>query len=372
MLSIIDRYILREASKSFAAVLSVLMLILITNGLVRVLQSAASGDLANEVVLKMFGVQSLLVLAQVTPPAFFFSILYSLGRMYRDSEMTALAAGGVGLRRIYRAYLMLAAPLTLLVAGLTLTANPYLNQLKAELKEAQTYGAEVAAAIAGKFTEFKDGTLVFYVEDLSDNGAQLHNVFIQNRKHGKLGIITAAHGHQYLDEASGDRFVVLSDGRRYEGEPGGEEFSVGEFESYGIRIAKEDQEQNSLPRNAIPTAELMESDEMRDRSEVQYRFTLPFTLLVFTLVSIPLARALPREGIYGRLFLALLFYFMFMNLLGASDIWMRQGVTPLWMGRWWVHPATLLLAAGLFFLRSPRAERLWQKLLHRPNGGRKR
>ncbi len=69
-----------------------------------------------------------------------------------------------------------------------------------------------------------------------------------------------ARGH--LEEApNGDRFIVLKDGRRYEGKPGTAEYRVVEFEKLGRRI--EPAELRNLPTStkAIPTATLVVAPE---------------------------------------------------------------------------------------------------------------
>jgi len=81
MISIIDRYILREVIKSFLAILSVLLLVFISNGFIKILQRAVSGAISNEVLLDLVSLESLLVLGTVIPPAFFFAVLYAIGRM---------------------------------------------------------------------------------------------------------------------------------------------------------------------------------------------------------------------------------------------------------------------------------------------------
>ena len=55
------------------------------------------------------------------------------------------------------------------------------------------------------------------------------NIFIQNRQHGKLGLITAASGRHSYDEESGDHYLTLFEGRRYEGGPGHSQFVIAEF-----------------------------------------------------------------------------------------------------------------------------------------------
>jgi len=364
MLPIIDRYILREVTKSFFAIMTVLMLIVVSQSYIRILQDAVAGTISNEVMTRLLGLEVLQVLGPVTPPTFFFAILYTLGRMYRDSEMTALAAGGVGLRRIYRAFALVAVPVALVVAWFTLDLVPWVNANKAQIMQQQKEeSAELGMVVAGRFNEFSKGGLVFYVEKMSEDKRRMRNVFVQNRQHGKLGLITATEGYQYTEPDTGDLYLVLTSGHRYEGTPGHNDYSVGDFDKYAILIDRNDQVSDSLPSKAIPTDALFGSDDLRMQSELEYRFMFPVAVLVFTILSVPLSKSLPREGIYGRLLLALLFYFLFLNLQAVSGNWMVSGVTPAWMGRWWVHPLMLLLGGTVMLYKSPRMFRVLRNRL---------
>jgi len=367
MLPIIDRYILVETARSFLAILGVLMLILVSHGFMKLLGQAASGALSNDVLLTLVGLRSVMLLGIVTPPTFFFAILYTLGRMYRDSEITALAAGGVGLGRIYRAYFLLAVPLALLVGWLMLGITPQLNGLDQEIREQQKQTAELGSAVAGRFNEFSRGELVFFVEGMSEDRRTLRNIFVQNRQHGKLGIVTAAEGSQHIDPATGDPVIVLEQGYRYEGMPGRSDFTLGEFGRYGVRVTDDGQEPQGTPRDARSSQDLRTSDDLKDRAEFQYRLLFPVSVLIFTLASVPLARALPREGVYGRIVLAILFYFVYLNLQALSGTWMKNGVTPDWMGRWWIG-IVMLLVAGLLSLMQGRDLGAWLRWRPRKEG----
>ncbi|AKH21768.1 LPS export ABC transporter permease LptF [Sedimenticola thiotaurini] len=366
MLPIIDRYILREVSKSFLAIMTVLMLIVVSQSYIQILQDAVAGTVSSEAMARLLGLEVLQVLGPVTPPAFFFAILYTLGRMYRDSEMTALAAGGVGLARIYRAFVIVTLPVALTVAWFTLDLVPWVNANKAAIMEQQKgESAELGMASAGRFNEFSRGGLVFYVEKMGENKKRMYNVFVQNRQHGKLGLITAAEGYQHTDPESGDLYLVLTQGHRYEGAPGQNDQAVGDFDKYAILIDQRDQVTKSLPAKAMPTAELFGSDNLRIRSELEYRFMFPIAVLVFAILSVPLAKSMPREGIYGRLMLALLFYALFLNLQALSGNWMISGITPVWLGRWWVHLFMLLVGGAVMLYKSPRMLRVLRKRLRR-------
>ncbi|MES9880068.1 MAG: LPS export ABC transporter permease LptF, partial [Sedimenticola sp.] len=306
-----------------------------------------------KVLMQLLGMEVLEVLGQVMPPAFFFAILSTLGRMYRDSEMTALAVGGVGTSRIYRSFLMAALPVTALVAWLTLSLLPWANLNKAEIMQSQEeQAAELDTTVSGRFNEFSGGDLLFYVESMSEDKRRLHNVFVQNRKNGELGLIAAREGYQYLDRKSGGSYLVLIDGHRYEGSPGDNIYTTGDFDKYAILLGTKSAGPEPLPAKARTSRYLFNSSLIHEQSEFELRLMFPVAVLVFTLISIPLSKSLPREGIYGRMVLAILVYVIFLNFQAISGDWMVKGTTPFWMGRWWVHPFMLLLVGGLLLLRS--------------------
>ncbi len=363
LFGIIDRYILRETLKAFLAILSVMTLILISHAIMKLLQRVAAGRFSAEILMQLIALESATVLGLLIPPAFFFAILYSLGRMYRDSEMTALFSGGIGIGRIYRSYLLLALPLTALVATFTLLITPEVNRQKELLKEHNREFADLTYLPAGRFHEARGGELTYFFERLSDDGQRLEGIFIRQQQADQFALITASSGHQASDPVTGERFIILEQGRRYAGIPGESGFSSGQFERYGLRLeAPPSALTETLPYRAAATRDLFGRDEIRDQAELQGRFMLPLAILVFTLISIPLSRSLPREGIYGRLVLAVLFYFLFVNLMALSEDWMRSGATPLWMGRWWVHPFMLLIAATLLQLYTRPPLRLLHRL----------
>ncbi len=346
MFSIIDRYLLRETLKGLFTILAVLLLILVGHAFINNLARVAMGTLTNGVIMELLGLEVLRVLGILLPAAYFFAILYTLGRMYRDNEMTAMSSCGLSVFRIYRAFLYSMLPLAGVVAWLTLSVLPWANQYIEQIRHLQKTEANVTSMAAGRFTEFSRGDLVFYVENLLlDN--RMQNVFVQNRQHGKVGLITAEEGYQYEDEKTGSRYIVLERGYRYQGIAGQADYSVSEFERYAVRVAEDNPSTARFRRKSLSSEELMNSDNIKDRAEFQYRLAFPLAVVVFTLVSVPLSRSSPRQGVYGRLFIAFLVYFTFFNLLGVSGTWMKDGVTPEWIGRWWVHVLMLSLAAPL-------------------------
>ena len=364
MLTIIDRYILREVFKTFMAIFIVILLVVLVQGYIRILKQAAIGAIDSQLVMSLVGLRLPEVVGPITPPTFFLAILYSLGRMYRDSEITALSASGVSTLRIFRSYIVTALPVALIVAVLTLVAEPWAKKTKVELVAAQQQQAvELSTSVAGRFNEFSRGDVVFYIEDMSDDKTRLQNIFVQNRQNGKLGLITATEGYRYTDQESGAKYIVLTEGRRYEGVPGQRDYVVGEFQQYAIRIDEAEEKQAKLSPKQMPTSALIGATDIHMRSEFEYRIMLPVAVLVFTLISIPLSKSLPRQGIYGSISIAVLLYALFFNLQAISGAWMIAGITPAWLGRWWVHVVMLLIASLVMLYKSPEIGRQLKRLV---------
>lgn len=360
MFSVIDRLLFRETTKALAVILFVLALVLVATNLVKLLGKVAAGSLSNDLVFILAGLELIKVLGMLMPPAFFFSILWVLGRMYRDSEMVALQAAGLGTWRIYRAFLYTALPLALLVAWLMMDILPWAKIYSTQVRKAEQETGQLSALRAGHFNEFSRGRIVVYAESVDKEAGTLHNLFVQHKMSKRPGMITAASAHQTRDPQTGDRYVVLNQGHRYE-ERGEEGFAFGDFEEYGFRLPTPPPlDVSKLPLSAKDGNELLSSEAPEDWAEFQYRLSFPLAVLAFAFVSIPLSRSMPRQGIYGRLGLAILVYFTFMNLQRVGETWLATGATPSWLGMWWL-PLGLVLIAALVLL--------WDRLAYlRPRG----
>ena len=68
-----------------------------------------------------------------------------------------------------------------------------------------------------------------FVENVDLEGGTVRNVFVSNRSQGREGVIVAAEGVIEV-RPDGERYLVLSRGRRYEGTPGQAEYRLIEFE----------------------------------------------------------------------------------------------------------------------------------------------
>jgi lipopolysaccharide export system permease protein len=74
---------------------------------------------------------------------------------------------------------------------------------------------------------------------------------------------------------------------------------------------------------------------------------MPLTCMVLALLAVPLARLKPRQGRYARVWLAVVIYFIYLNLVSAGKVWIARGTVPAALGLWWTHGAVALLTLAV-------------------------
>lgn len=251
--------------------------------------------------------------------------------------------------------------MALLTGWLSLVVQPWSNLTSAELIASQEgQASELGGISAGRFNEYSKGDLVLYVASIDDRERRMRDVFIQQRREGVLSLISAESGFQRVDKRSGGRFLVLDDGFRYEGQPGSYEYQVSEFERYELLIQQGDEGVVEQHRRSLSTPALLASSNPKDQAEFQVRVSQVLGVLVFAFLSLPLSRSVPRQGPFGRLVLAFVLYTFYLSLQGLAERWMIEGVTPDWLGLWWVH-LSLLLVGLLVLLPDTRFYRSWRR-----------
>jgi len=343
-IGILDRYIFKDLYKSFVGVALILILIIFANNLVLLLEKVLEGYISRDMLWGMMLFELLKMLSFILPPAFFFAILLSLGRLYRDSEIAAMQASGLGSGFLFRSYLISAVPALLMVALLSYVVMPWAVYEKAVMRAEHDAGKQdIASLETGKFTEYKDGEIIFFAASAGQNKGDIRDVFVQSHTRNETSLISAKEGYQYVDEDTDSHYLVLKNGYRYVGEPGKNNYKIARFYEYGIRIREVEGSSAEISSAMKPTSEIWSSSNLEDRLELQRRFAIPVALLALAIMAVPLSRSMPRQGVFGRFLLAFIVYFCFMNLSRLAGKWMEADLTPLWLGTWWVS----LLAIGL-------------------------
>ncbi|MDR9413451.1 MAG: LPS export ABC transporter permease LptF [Spiribacter sp.] len=342
----LSRYLLREVLLAWLAVTVVLFVVLLTNRLVQFMADAASGDIPAEVIFTLLGLKAAANLGVVLPGSFFLGVVLALGRLYRDSEMTAMAGCGIGPWPIYRGILAVALPLALLVGALTLTLGPAAERQADRVVANAEQTVQFQGLQPGQFLGLGGDTTV-YVATITDEG-RMSQVFAERQTADGREIWVAAAGRRAVDEVAPGEFLVLSDGYRYRGEPGQSDWQLLGYDEYGVRLSEPDPIEPGIGLDARPLGEVLDAADPRARAELAQRLSYPLMVFVLALGALPLARTGPRSGRYGRVVIAVLIFMIYFNLLIAVSDWAVRSAIPVWAGVGGVHLVALaVVLAGL-------------------------
>ncbi|MFZ5724208.1 MAG: LPS export ABC transporter permease LptF [Pseudomonadota bacterium] len=344
---LIYRYLSRQLFASTLAVAFVLVLVLVFGRFIKYLGDAAAGRIQAEVLfsLLMFRLPGFLEL--ILPMSLFAGILLAFGRMYVDSEMTVLRAAGIGNLRLAAMCMVPALMMFAVVASFSTTLSPWGAARQQQVFEQQRARPEIDMLSAGRFYKrVAEGVeRVTYAENLVENRTRLENVFLAefplNHPSAQPSVVTATTGHRVQDE-NGVQYLELTDGFRYEGQPGRADYHLVAFERYRLRVA-ENPVQPSEQIRSLSTPVLFERDDLQAVAERQWRISLPFMCLVAVLLAVPLSRVEPRQGRFRKLLPGILLFLIYMVLLIAARQSVEKGELSPAIGPWPVH----LLFAGI-------------------------
>ena len=361
---IFRRSLVRELTATAIGLFLVLLAILFTNLVLRLLARAAGGSIAPDGILALLGFNALFYLNILLSVALFLTVLLTLSRWYRDSEMIVWFTSGQSLTACLPPIAWFAAPFLVAIVALSLYLSPWAEQRKIEFERQLEARDDISVVTPGLFREFPRANLVVFVESINPIDNTVRNVFLHSIENGKEATTVAARG-RLEDMPNGDRFIVLEHGRRYQGTPGTADYRVVEFEKLGRRI--EPSEVRALPTStkALPTSALLVADGRVERAEVFWRISVPISAVVLTLLAVPLAYVDPRMGRSFNLVAAAFLYMLYSNCLNIVQSMIAQGRLELWAGLLLPHVIALLVVVLLFrhqlsvtglFARSPASQ----------------
>lgn len=351
--------LVREFASTGLLVSSVLLGIVVFTQLVRLLGDSVRGVLAVDGVLAIMGFSSLNYLPVLLSIGLFLSVLLTLTRSYRDSEMVVWFTSGIGLTRWIRPVLGYAIPVTVMIALMSLVLSPWALSKADEFRRRLDSRDDVSAATPGAFRESKQADRVFFLEDVDVEKKRVGNIFVQSTQNGKEGTMVAKEGFQET-APNGDRFLVMLNGTRYEGIPGQADFKIVEFERYAMRIEPVELRQEMPNVKAYPTSYLLQNMTPLNMAELEWRVGLPLSALILSLLAIPLSYVNPRAGRSINLITAMVIYMFYNNMISVTNSWVGRGKLGPAAGLWGIHLFMFAVMLILFYHRTSASP--WRRL----------
>lgn len=344
---IIIRYLVKETLKSQLAILFILLLIFFCQKLVRILGAAVDGEIPTNLVLTLLGLGVPEMAQLILPLSLFLAILMTLGRLYTESEITVMHACGLSKAVLVKAAMVLMF-FTAVVAAINVSwLGPWSSRFQTEVTQNAKANPGAAALAAGQFQQSGDGQSVLFIEDVKGN--DFGNVFLaQLRPKGNArpSVVLADKGHM-TQRGDGSQVVTLDNGTRFEGTAMLQDFRITDFKNYQAIVGHQEVVLDPNDAEQMDFKSLAASDKPQFKSELHWRITLVFSVLVMALMVVPLSVVNPRQGRVLSMLPAMLLYLIFFLLQSSLRSSGAKGrLDPaIWM--WTVNIAYLALAVVL-------------------------
>jgi len=348
---IFQRALRRDLLNTAGAVFTTLFTITITVMLIRILGQAAGGKIASSDVIALIGFSALNYLPIILNLAGFMSVLLVVTRSYQDSEMVVWFASGLSLSRWITPVLMFGLPIVVITALLSFFLTPWSNQQSAVYKERYANREDIARVSPGKFQESSSSNRVFFVEGVAGDATKVRNIFVSSVRNGKTSVVVAKEGTVEIDP-NGDKFLVMHQGRRYDGVPTQSDFQLMEFDRYGVLVSsKSSALVGDTSARALSTRELLRTRNNFNDGELLWRVSLPLMGILLMLLAIPLGFVNPRGGRSANLLIALFLFVFYSNMLSYAQATVVQNRSSLMLAWWPVHLVALLVVVIFFSWR---------------------
>jgi LPS export ABC transporter permease LptG len=355
MITTVDRYMVRELIPPFLMGVGGFVVILIGDILYVLADYLARGQVGLGALLRLLLYKMPHILVITFPVSMLFASLLGLGRLSKDSEITALRMAGFSLTRIFFPTLVFA----LGVAAASFLVNEYVTpwaNRKANHLIRQSVFREAFPEVRQNVFFRGPRDRYFYVRRVDYANRTLEGVMIYELGGEYPRLITANRA------TFGGGFWYLEGGVvRHLDADGFTTYEAG-FRRFDIRV--EADEQGFLLQQQTP--DQMSAQELQDHMrqlrargvdtqsvavDYYFKFAAPSAALIFALLAAPLALQPSRGGRYMGVAIAIILIFVYYVIMSTSRAWGRAGALSPFLAAWMAN--LVFLAAGvILYLRA--------------------
>ena len=360
MITILDRYILKELLTPFWISLAVLCSLVLTKEMLRLVELLVSKGVGLLAVLQIIGhlMPSFLVLT--LPIACLIASIAAFSRLSFDSEVVAMQTAGFSLLRITVPVLVFSLFVFFGTWGLSQWGQPWasisLKKLAISLVQEQVQ----LALEHGTFQEPVDGLMMFVPEP--DAEEKVDAIFISDRRDPDRPLIITATSFHMLNDRTHKQFGIrLYEGTIHQAPRNVEHYHHVSFTTYDIKmdfsstlgVAKPVRPDYQHIMAALEASGWRNSGMLRRLMEYYKDLAFPVATLILGLLGVPVGIVSKRSGHIGGFALGIVIMvgYYLLNILGEFGV--TAYIFHPFAGAWFPN-VCLLLITGLLFYRVSR------------------
>ena len=337
---LIDRYIVMELVRPFLLGVLGFVVIMLANTLYLYAELIVHSGVSVGVVAKLLAYNLPAIIVVTFPVAYLFSTLLAIGRLTKDSEVTAMRSVGVSFRRI----LMPLLTVSLLVSYAAFWINdeivPWANRETVDLVREMVLHQGQPVIKENIFFKGNGESRYFYVRQVDRRTNAMYDVFIFDKRAGGQ-TVTVANEAQWVDDTWNLRNGVIS----YYDQWGSLEREEA-FAELAVRVTVKPEaffaagerspQEKSSAELAEEIAALRGGGTDTKAMEVDYhmKFSLPLATFFSALLAAPLGAKFSRLGGYIGVVFSIILVFIYYVVMSVARSLGNNGVLDPVTGAW--------------------------------------
>ncbi len=355
-IKIMDRYLAKETYSYFLLGVIAITIMMTVETLFELMELLIDKGVAIDKVLKILIYRLPAFMVVTFPISILAGTELGIGRLLNDSEITAMRASGISLKRITIPFTIVALLVSIGSYALNDFVVPEANHISQNIIREVIY--KKGPPHIEKNVFFKDAeNRYFYINDFDQKNFIMKDIMVYeipkqwDKKFPR--VITAKEGKWLKDTWD------LKDGHIYEYDKEGKIVYSGNFKDMKITVKDElkDFFKSQRTPQEMTSRELARHIRLLKKSgvdpkgfEVDYhmKFSVPFSALLFTLIGAPLGLKFRKGGKATGVVISIVLVFVYYLILSASRALGKSGALPPIPAAW--MPNIIFGALGLYLI----------------------
>jgi lipopolysaccharide export system permease protein len=354
----IAKYIMRNLVAYFCVITFIIGLVVFGNQFVLTVQESIDRGIPFQELMPLISFNMIRDVPVILVLSIFLAVIITISQLYKNSEAIVMNSIGLGDKAFLSVIKPLAIILFLFVLFLTAYAVPWAKQQKSAAEEETKNASEFSFITEGKFESFKKGDIVFYASESTSidvGGVQnMEEIFIYASENGNPVIVLASDAKKYIDPKSKSIYLRLRDGVRYQGLPSSENINILNFDSYDLEIVSGEVQKSIATFTEIEektTLDLLKQGGLLANAELQWRLSLPLSILILVVFAVYLGKTSPRGGKGINILIGIFVFMLYNNGLLVAKSSIESGLLSPIIGMWGIHLIAILFLMLLYQFR---------------------